>query len=243
VIEQGCWTPIETFASVEAGAVDSGARNASVEDSAAVETEANWIGIAHADGSLQVLHRGAEAGRCEWQLTGAFNAENAVAALLAARELGVPVETALQAIGEFKGVKRRLELRGSFGGVALYDDFAHHPTEIRRTISGVRSEMKSGRLLIVLEPHSNTMKLGVHRDALADSLSDADQVWVYRSADLRWDLQGALADLPKATVRDDVDSIVEQVAKFSRPGDRLVVMSNGGFFNIHERLAARLGPE
>jgi len=243
VIEQGCWTPIETFASVEAGVVDSGARNASVEDSAAVETEANWLGVAHADGSLQVLHRGAEAGRCEWQLTGAFNAENAVAALLAARELGVPVETALQAIGEFKGVKRRLELRGSFGGVALYDDFAHHPTEIRRTISGVRSEMKSGRLLIVLEPRSNTMKLGVHRDALADSLSDADQVWVYKSADLRWDLQGALADLPKATVRDDVDSIVEQVAKFSRPGDRLIVMSNGGFFNIHERLAASLGPE
>ena len=182
-------------------------------------------------------------GRCKWQLTGAFNAENAVAALLAARELGVPVETALRAISEFKGVKRRLELRGLFGGVALYDDFAHHPTAIRRTISGVRSEMKSGRLLVVLELRSNTMKLGVHRDTLAESLGDADQVWVYRSADLEWDLHGALADLPSATVCDDVDSIVKQVATYSRSGDTVVVMSNGGFFNIHDRLAGSLGPE
>ena len=238
VIERGCWTPIETFTSVEPGVADSRVKN-----SAAVETKADWLGVAHVDGNLQVLHRGTDVGRCKWQLTGAFNAENAVAALLAARELGVPVETALRAISEFKGVKRRLELRGLFGGVALYDDFAHHPTAIRRTISGVRSEMKSGRLLIVLELRSNTMKLGVHRDTLAESLGDADQVWVYRSADLEWDLHGALADLPSATVCDDVDSIVKQVATYSRSGDRVVVMSNGGFFNIHDMLAGSLGPE
>jgi UDP-N-acetylmuramate: L-alanyl-gamma-D-glutamyl-meso-diaminopimelate ligase len=226
LIEQGCWTPIETFASHEPGAVPA---------------EADWVGIAHDDGHLQVLHQGEDEGRCKWQLTGAFNAENAVAALLAARQLGVSVETGLRAISEFKGVKRRLELRGSYGGVALYDDFAHHPTEIQRTISGVRSEMKSGRLLVVLEPRSNTMKLGVHRDALADSLGDADQVWVHRSADLKWDLKAALATVPAATVCDDVDLIVENVARVARSGDRVVVMSNGGFFNIHELLARSLG--
>lgn len=228
LIEQGCWTPIETFSSPGSGAV---------------QVDADWLGVAHDDGELQVLHQGVDAGRCTWQLTGAFNAENAVAALLAARHLGVSIETALQAIAEFKGVKRRLELRGSFGGVALYDDFAHHPTEIRRTISGVRSEMKSGRLLVVLEPRSNTMKLGVHRDALADALVEADQAWVYRSADLEWDLSAALVSVPSVTVCDDVDLIVDNVAGVARSGDRVIVMSNGGFFNIHELLERGLGSD
>jgi UDP-N-acetylmuramate: L-alanyl-gamma-D-glutamyl-meso-diaminopimelate ligase len=134
-------------------------------------------------------------------------------------------------------VKRRLEHKGSFGGVELYDDFAHHPTAIRRTISAVRSELTDGRLLVVIEPRSNTMKLGVHRDTLADALSDADRVWVHHSEDIAWDLKGAMAKLPAATVCPDIDSIVDGVAQFARPGDRLVVMSNGGFFNIQESLA------
>jgi UDP-N-acetylmuramate: L-alanyl-gamma-D-glutamyl-meso-diaminopimelate ligase len=228
VIERGCWTPIDTFSSQVPGAV---------------QAEADWHGVAHDDGHLQILQHGDDAGRCKWKMTGAFNAENAVAALLAARQLGVPIETGLQAIGEFEGVKRRLELRGSFRGVALYDDFAHHPTEIQRTISGVRAEMKSGRLLVVLEPRSNTMKLGVHRDALAESLIGADQAWVHRSADLEWDIQEALATQPAATVCDDVESIVAGVVQYAQAGDRVVVMSNGGFFNIHELLARGLGSQ
>lgn len=222
LIEQGCWTPIETFAS---------------QGSAA---DADWFATAEADGELRIFHQGAEQGCCRWRLTGSFNAENAVAALIAARRLGVSVATSLQAIGDFQGVKRRLEYTGSFGGVALYDDFAHHPTAIRRTISAVRSEMKEGRLLVVLEPRSNTMKLGVHRDTLADALRDADRVWVYKPEDLAWDLQGAMATLPSATVCGEIEAILEGVLRFARSGDQLVVMSNGGFFNIHESLSRTL---
>jgi len=219
LVAQGCWTPVETFASVG---------------------EADWIATAEASGELRILRGGVEQGRCAWNLTGAYNAENALAALLAARHLGVDLDTSLQAIADFQGVKRRLELRGSYGGVALYDDFAHHPTAISRTIAGLREASADGRLLIVLEPRSNTMRLGVHRDTLADALRGADRVWIYDSPDLEWDLAGAMSVLPCATVCDDIDSIVAGVAAFAISGDRLVVMSNGGFDNIHESLVRAL---
>jgi len=221
VIEQGCWTPIDTFSSEH----DSGA---------------DWVGTEETAGELCVSlgSGGQECGA--WQLSGAYNAENAVAAMLAASQLGVPVEASMQAINDFKGVKRRLELLGAFGGVSLYDDFAHHPTEIRRTITGVRGNMQDGRLLVVLEPRSNTMKAGVHSNRLAAALDNADRVWVYRPADLEWDLEHALKPLKSATVCDDVNTIVEQVTQFSAADDKLIVMSNGGFDNIHSLLERAL---
>jgi UDP-N-acetylmuramate: L-alanyl-gamma-D-glutamyl-meso-diaminopimelate ligase len=224
VLDMGCWTPVETFASREA----------------AGRVEAGWLASAATPGEFSVFQKDAERGRCDWNLTGAYNAENALAALLAALQLGVSVEQSLEAIGEFRGVKRRLELRGTYGGIALYDDFAHHPTAISRTIAGLRAESGIGRLLIVLEPRSNTMKLGVHRDTLADALRDADQAWVFDSTDQQWDLAGAMSGLSTATVCDDIDTIVNGVAAYARPDDRLVVMSNGGFCNIHETLAQAL---
>ncbi len=217
VIEQGCWTPMDTFASKH----DSGA---------------DWVGTAEKAGELCVSSSGGSQQRGPWRLTGAYNAENAVAAILAARQLGVPVAASMQAIKEFRGVKRRLELLGTFAGVSLYDDFAHHPTEIRRTIAGVRGDMQTGRLLVVLEPRSNTMKAGVHRETLAAAIGAADHVWVFRPADLAWDLDRALKPLKSATVCSDINTIIDQVTGFAMAGDKLVVMSNGGFDNIHRRL-------
>jgi UDP-N-acetylmuramate: L-alanyl-gamma-D-glutamyl-meso-diaminopimelate ligase len=222
VIDQGCWTPIDTFSSE---------RN----------SRADWVSTEENPGELCVSSSGGDRVCGTWQLTGAYNAENAIAAMLAARQLGVPVAVSMRAIKDFKGVKRRLELLGTFGGINLYDDFAHHPTEIQRTIAGVRSITPTGRLLVVLEPRSNTMKAGVHRDTLAAALADADQVWVLRPADLGWDLARALNPMKTANICDDVNTIVSEVVQYAREGDKLIVMSNGGFENIQGVLKSSLG--
>ncbi len=221
VIARGCWTPVETFASERDSAAD-------------------WVGIADHPGRFELLRNGQVRGGTDWRMSGAYNAENAVAALLAARELGVPVEQAIDAIGRFGGVRRRLELRGTWGGVRLYDDFAHHPTAIRRTLAGIRRESDAGRLLVILEPRSNTMKLGVHREELGAALGDADDVWVFRPARLDWDLADALSGLARVRVADDIDAIVASAVTTAAPGDRIVVMSNGGFGGIHARLEKAL---
>jgi UDP-N-acetylmuramate: L-alanyl-gamma-D-glutamyl-meso-diaminopimelate ligase len=226
VLARGCWTPIDTFSSDPTEGAD-------------------WTGRCGPNGTFELSKAGEPRGHCAWQMTGNFNAENAVAALLAARAVGVTTEAALDAIGQFGGVKRRLERRGVFGGVTLYDDFAHHPTAIRRTIAGLRDEMTraentEGRLLVVLEPRSNTMKLGIHRETLGGALEDADAVWIYRPPGLDWDLEATVERAAAAHVHDDTASIVDAAAAAARPGDRLVVMSNGGFENIHARLESAL---
>ncbi len=214
VIERGCWTPVETFCSDP-------------------DSSADWIGLANPPGSFRVMHDGQLRGATEWRMTGSHNAENALAALLAARALGVSEQQALDAIGRFGGVRRRLELRGTWGGVRLYDDFAHHPTAIERTIAGVRFDAPHGRVLVILEPRSNTMKLGVHTESLAAALAAADAVWVFRPDDLGWDLAAALQSLRQVHISDDVDAIAAEVVAQAQPGDTLVVMSNGGFGGIH----------
>jgi UDP-N-acetylmuramate: L-alanyl-gamma-D-glutamyl-meso-diaminopimelate ligase len=173
-------------------------------------------------------------------MSGAHNAENAVAALLAARSLGVPVDQAIASIGQFGGVRRRLELRGTWGEVSLYDDFAHHPTAIERTIAGVSRDTPAGRVLVILEPRSNTMKLGIHTDKLAAALKVADAVWVFRPADLGWDPAEVLRSLTRVQVNADVNSIAASVVTQAQPGDKIVVMSNGGFGGIHSLLEAGL---
>ncbi|WP_163139282.1 UDP-N-acetylmuramate:L-alanyl-gamma-D-glutamyl-meso-diaminopimelate ligase [Arhodomonas sp. KWT] len=173
-------------------------------------------------------------------LAGTHNARNAAAALLAARHVGVPLAVGADALAGFQGVRRRLEVRGEAGGVRVIDDFAHHPTAIEATIAALRTQ-HAGRILAVAEPRSNTMRLGVHRERLGASLNGADAAFVLRPEGLEWDLDAALAPLgERAHAGDDVDALVAAVTAEARPGDAVLVMSNGGFGGIHERLLAAL---
>jgi UDP-N-acetylmuramate: L-alanyl-gamma-D-glutamyl-meso-diaminopimelate ligase len=171
---------------------------------------------------------------------GEHNRMNALAALAAARHAGVPVAQGLAALGEFKNVKRRMEVRGTINGITVYDDFAHHPTAIATTVEGLRRRVGKARILAVLEPRSNTMKLGVMKDALPASLREADAVFCY-GANLGWDARAALAPLgSKAMVSDDLNELIAAIAAAAKPGDQVLVMSNGGFGGIHEKLLNRL---
>jgi len=221
LLAMGCWTPVERFASRR----DAGAE---------------WTAEVAAGGMLRLRHAGAAAATA-WSMNGAHNAENAAAAVAAAAHVGVDPEQAVEALGRFEGVRRRLELRGVFGGVSLYDDFAHHPTAIRRSIEALRDARGNhgGRLLVVLEPRSNTMKMGIHRDTLAGALGGADRVWVRRPEGLGWDPAEALRQ-PHGRCFDSVAEIVDEVAADAKPGDDVVVMSNGGFGGIHVLLERAL---
>jgi UDP-N-acetylmuramate: L-alanyl-gamma-D-glutamyl-meso-diaminopimelate ligase len=164
VIDMGCWTPVERFAGT-------------------VSSDTNWYAAAPPDGdysTFAIMEGNRRVLDVQWQMLGRHNAENALAAVLAARHAGVSMETAIAALKEFRGVRRRLEVRGVVGGITVYDDFAHHPTAIEVTIDALRRRIGSARLIAVLEPRSNTMKLGTHRDAMAKSLERADRVWLYR---------------------------------------------------------------
>jgi UDP-N-acetylmuramate: L-alanyl-gamma-D-glutamyl-meso-diaminopimelate ligase len=217
VLDQGCWTPVEHFG-------DSG----------------GWQAEALDADSFRVSLAGQERGRVHWDLFGAHNRCNALAAIAAARHAGVDPGAACAALGRFENVKRRMELRGTAAGVAVYDDFAHHPTAIATTVAGLRRKVGKARILAVLEPRSNTMKLGVMKDALPGSLAEADLVYCY-SANLGWNAAGALAPLgAKASCHDDLDALIAAVAAAARPGDQVLVMSNGGFGGIHQKLLERL---
>jgi UDP-N-acetylmuramate: L-alanyl-gamma-D-glutamyl-meso-diaminopimelate ligase len=181
-------------------------------------------------------------GQASWSLNGEHNRANAAAALLAARHVGVPFAQGLAALSRFENVKRRLELRGTVRGVSVYDDFAHHPTAIATTVAGLRRKISAAcgasapRILAVLEPRSNTMKLGVMKAQLPISLAEADHVFCY-SAHLSWDAAEALAPLgDKAMVFDSLEELVAQVTGMARAGDHVLVMSNGGFGGVHGKL-------
>jgi len=192
------------------------------------------------ESTFDVLLGNALQGRVEWSLQGEHNRMNALAAIAAARHVGVPSKDACAALGRFENVKRRMELRGEINGVKIFDDFAHHPTAIATTLAGLRAGVGRARILAVLEPRSNTMKLGVMKALLADSLKDADRVFCY-SGGLDWDAAGALAPLgERASIHADLSELVEAIAHAARPGDQVLVMSNGGFGGIHERLLKRL---
>ncbi len=226
VLDMGCWTPVET---VSAGSFP-----------------ARWQAEpVVADGSVfRVLLDGESQGEIRWQQLGDHNMHNALSAVAAARHAGVPVEQSIAALSCFTGVKRRLEVRGEAAGVTVYDDFAHHPTAIASTLAGLKRQAGGGRLLVVLEPRSNTMRLGVHRGDLAGSLGDADAVWLYQPEDLAWDIHEVTAALGMpATVSADVDTLAASVAIYARAGDRLVVMSNGSFGGIHEKILTDLAVE
>jgi UDP-N-acetylmuramate: L-alanyl-gamma-D-glutamyl-meso-diaminopimelate ligase len=167
---------------------------------------------------------------------------NALAAIAAADHVGVPPERAALALGKFLGVKRRMEVRGVVGGITVYDDFAHHPTAIETTLKGLRARLPHARIIAVLEPRSNTMKLGVHREQLAPALAAADSVWFFDAPGLAWDLPNAVVPLgERARFAATIDALVQGVAGEARAGDQVLVMSNGGFGGLHEKLLAELG--
>jgi UDP-N-acetylmuramate: L-alanyl-gamma-D-glutamyl-meso-diaminopimelate ligase len=168
---------------------------------------------------------------------------NALAAIGAARHVGVAAERAALALNAFRGVKRRMEVRGVINEITVYDDFAHHPTAIETTLRGLRARVGGARIIAVLEARSNTMKLGVHREQLAPALMLADRSWLLNSPDLGWDLKGAVAPLgERVHLAPGVDELVKDLAAQARPGDHILVMSNGGFGGLHDKLLAALKP-
>src|SRR5690242_19692874 len=184
-----------------------------------------------------VLESGKPAGTVRWSLLGAHNAENALAAIGAARHVGVTVAQSTAALAEFRGVKRRMELRGEVQGVSVYDDFAHHPTAIAYTIDGLRRKVGDKRIVAVLEPRSATMKMGVHRDTLGPSLSGADAVWMFAPPDLGWDADAVVTSLGgKGRLARSLDELVDGLAGKTRAGDQVLIMSNGGFGGLHGKL-------
>ncbi len=219
VFARGCWTPLEWFNSA-----------------------GGWqAGESVADEGFVVSLAGREIGWTKLSLPGAHNRANAVAAIAAARHAGVPPALALQALKRFQGVKRRLEVRGTVRGVTVYDDFAHHPTAIAATIEGLRGRVGGKRIVAVLEPRSNTMKLGSMKARLPASLAGADAVFCY-ARNLGWDAIEALAPINgKARVFEDMTALVAAIAAEARAEDQVLVMSNGSFGGIHELLLKALG--
>jgi UDP-N-acetylmuramate: L-alanyl-gamma-D-glutamyl-meso-diaminopimelate ligase len=212
------WTPIEEFGG-----------------------QSEWgIGSTDAGSHFEVLWRAKPMGCVKWALTGTHNQMNALAAIVAARHGGVSPEAAIDALSSFSGVRRRMELRGVERGVTVYDDFAHHPTAIRTTLEGLRAKVGSARILAVLEPRSNTMKLGRMKDALPGSLAAADGVYFYASG-LEWDPVSLFRTAGREVrAANSVEALVAEIASQARTGDQIVVMSNGGFGGIHGKLLAAL---
>jgi UDP-N-acetylmuramate: L-alanyl-gamma-D-glutamyl-meso-diaminopimelate ligase len=174
-------------------------------------------------------------------MLGEHNVNNALAAIAAARHVGVTIENACESLFEFTGIKRRMEVRGVVSGITVYDDFAHHPTAIETTINGLRNKVGEQRIIAILEPRSNTMRMGVHANTLATSLAQADMVFIYQPSDIEWSLKDVAnqIDTP-AYLMDNTAAIIESVAEQATPGDHILVMSNGGFDNLHEKLINRL---
>jgi UDP-N-acetylmuramate: L-alanyl-gamma-D-glutamyl-meso-diaminopimelate ligase len=225
VLDMGCWTPVQRF-------------------STSVSGDTAWYAVTEAGGDYStfvIMEGNRTIGTVDWPMVGRHNAENALAAVLAAAGAGVPIAAAIAALKDFKGIRRRMEVRGVVNGVTVYDDFAHHPTAVETTIDGLRRRIGSSRLIAVLEPRSNTMKLGTHRDALARSLSQADRVWMYQGPNVTWDVAGSVAPLgERAAVSRDIDELVSVLVTQSQPGDHVLIMSNGGFGGIHLKLLERL---
>ena len=218
VLAKGCWSALEKFGHA-----------------------AGWqIQNVDAQGRFDVIFNGERQGNLSWGLMGEHNRMNALAVIAAARHVGVAPCIAIEALSEFKNVKRRMEVRGVVNNITVYDDFAHHPTAIETTVAGLKASIhearSAGKIIAVLEPRSNTMKLGVMKDALPASLKDADLVFCY-GANLGWDAAEALKSIAKkAKTFDDLTMLVEAIKQAAKPGDHILVMSNGGFGGIHQKI-------
>ncbi|MGF1762416.1 UDP-N-acetylmuramate:L-alanyl-gamma-D-glutamyl-meso-diaminopimelate ligase [Aliivibrio kagoshimensis] len=220
VINQGCWSELEF----------TGA-------------DGVWQVEKHkSDGSrFDVIFEGEISGSVDWDLVGDHNVQNGLMAIAAARHVGVTIDLACEALGKFINTKRRLELKGTVNEITVYDDFAHHPTAIGLTLDGLRNKVGQKKIIAVLEPRSSTMKLGVHKDTLASSLALADSVYLYQPANIDWSLQDVAEQCRQpAMISDDIEHFVDAIVAEANPGDQILVMSNGGFEGIHDKLLTKL---
>ena len=221
VMEMGCWSPIEYFG----------------------EAEAEWIVDPLTDDFSQfnVLYNTEIVGTVHWDLIGQFNAENALAAIAAANHIKVRPAQACEAFQTLKNVKRRLECLAKINQVTVYDDFAHHPTAIRATLKALRQKVKDQRIIAIMEPRSNTMRQGVHQETIADALAEADQIYLYEANDLAWDLSKSTSSLGnKVNVMQSIDNIATTVASLAQADDHILIMSNGNFSGLQQKLIEKL---
>ncbi len=218
VLEMGCWTKQE-FVS---------------KDWTAQKTQA--------DGSaFDVYYQGQLQGSVAWQLIGDHNVHNGLMAIAAAHNVGVTTQVAIDSLRDFVNVKRRMEIKGEVANITIYDDFAHHPTAIKTTVEGLKAKVGVQRILAILEPRSNTMKLGIHKDQLTDSWAKADEVFIFEPASLSWSIDDVTRDsIAPVHTYQDVDKLVDAVIKEAQPSDHILVMSNGGFAGIHGKLLSAL---
>ena len=222
LVSQGCWTPVETFSMGDAS-------DWTAKFGDKVERQ---IGMRDPRG---------RAAQARWRIGGAYNLENALAAVAAASSAGVSLEQAVDSMSRFDGVKRRMERTATVADIAIYDDFAHHPTAIAKSIRSMRKRYPGHRVIVAIEPRSNTMKLGVHNDLLADSLKDADLVWMYRPDGMPEDFETSLQSLGgKLRLFDDYDRLVNDMSTRMLAGDQVIFMSNGGFGSARQTLTALL---
>jgi len=219
VLEKGCWTPTEK---ISIGSFHKNGWNANLNLS---------------DGSkFDVLHNGESQGTVSWGLTGLHNVSNALSAIAAANHIGVGPDHAVKALCTFQGVKRRMEIRAVVKGITLYDDFAHHPTAIASTLEGLREKVKTERIIAILEPRSNTMRMGIHKNTLVDSLKSADSTLIFQPENVQWNLESLTHGCNGISVYTSIDSIIDRLIADARRGDHFVFMSNGGFGGIHQRV-------
>ncbi|MEC9375583.1 MAG: UDP-N-acetylmuramate:L-alanyl-gamma-D-glutamyl-meso-diaminopimelate ligase [Pseudomonadota bacterium] len=212
----GCWTPILSYSSDESDNVD-------------------WKISSNENLSIDFFSEKKKYKGSKFNLLGTHNLENAAAAILAAKSIGIDIQSSLNSLVKFNGVKRRLELIGSSGGVELYDDFAHHPTAVRRTLLTLKSISK-GRIIAVIEPRSNTMKMGTHQGELIDAIKLTDLCWLFKPPELVWDPADYLSENFRVVISEDTESIVKDVVDNAKPEDKIVIMSNGSFDGIHQSI-------
>ena len=223
VLDMGCWSQVAAIH----------------KDHDPAHSDDDWsIGEASEDGArFEVLLDGKVVTEVNWSLHGAYNRMNALAAIAAAQHAGVPVEVSCEALSEFKGIKRRLEVRGVVRGVTVYDDFAHHPTAIEETLAAMKEVKAEGRVFAVLEPRSNTIRMGVHKESLSGSWQQADEICLYQPQGLDWNLDDVVSrsETP-AAVYSSTDNIIDHLVSRVNEGDHILIMSNGGFEGIHQRM-------
>ncbi|MDB9751561.1 UDP-N-acetylmuramate:L-alanyl-gamma-D-glutamyl-meso-diaminopimelate ligase [Gammaproteobacteria bacterium] len=217
LLELGCWTPLETFSG----------------------SNAEWS-LTNADGDYRnfaILKKDKVVGKISWSLMGEHNAYNALAAIIAAHDIGVTIDKACSALSEFKSVKRRLECIFDAKGIQIYDDFAHHPTAITKTLRALRQHAGKNRLIAIMEPRSNTMRMGVHAETLSSAFIDADLVLLFQADNVDWDIAKHMIDLgTRCRVFTDIETIISVVSQEYRQGDHIVIMSNGAFEGLHKKL-------
>lgn len=224
VLDMGCWTPIETISSEPN------------------DIESDWLAISEntASSQFKVRLHGIDKGSVQWQLIGEHNVSNGLAAIAAAHHVGIQPEEAIGSLSRFENVKRRMEIQSETNGVIIYDDFAHHPTAIQKTLEGLRGKVGDSRIVAIVEPRSNTMRLGFHQDTLGQSLAAADTAIIYKPQNVSWSIEKLAEQYSNLVILDSIDEIIDRIAQMAMPGDSLVFMSNGGFSGIHKKVEEQL---